>query len=48
LPIDEAALVKAESELTAVLEVYEVILGTQKFVCGDVSITLPNMTDERV
>ncbi|KAJ7679824.1 glutathione S-transferase, partial [Mycena rosella] len=35
LPIEEAALEEAKSELNAKLEVYEVILGKQKFLGGD-------------
>jgi hypothetical protein len=37
LPVDEAALAQAVAELSKKLEVYEVILGKQKFLGGDVS-----------
>ncbi|KAJ7118267.1 glutathione S-transferase, partial [Mycena epipterygia] len=35
LPIDEAALAETVSEFSAKLDVYEVILGKQKFIGGD-------------
>ncbi|KAJ6494607.1 hypothetical protein DFH09DRAFT_1337614 [Mycena vulgaris] len=36
LPIDEAAAATATAELSATLDMYEVILGKQKFLAGDV------------
>ncbi|KAJ6523413.1 glutathione S-transferase [Mycena vulgaris] len=35
LPVDEAALAAAMSDLSAKLDVYEVILGNQKFLAGN-------------
>ncbi|KAJ6626737.1 hypothetical protein B0H10DRAFT_1753514, partial [Mycena sp. CBHHK59/15] len=35
LPIDEAVLAEAVSEFSAKLDVYEVILGKQKFMGGN-------------
>ncbi|KAJ7606442.1 glutathione S-transferase, partial [Mycena rosella] len=35
LPIDEAAIARGKSELSAKLEVYEVILGKQKYLGGN-------------
>ncbi|KAJ6506053.1 glutathione S-transferase [Mycena vulgaris] len=42
LPIDETALAAAVSELSAKLNVYEVILGNQKFLAGN-EITLADL-----
>ncbi|KAJ6528236.1 glutathione S-transferase [Mycena vulgaris] len=42
LPIDEAAAAAAVSELAAKLDVYEVILGNQKFLAGN-EITLADL-----
>ncbi|KAJ7088800.1 glutathione S-transferase [Mycena belliarum] len=42
LPVDEAALAQARSELPAKLDVYEVILGTQKYLGGN-EITLADL-----
>lgn len=45
LPVDEAALAQAMSEVSAKLDVYEVILAKQKFLGGDVSLFLdPKLT----
>ncbi|KAJ7655923.1 glutathione S-transferase [Mycena rosella] len=42
LPIDEAALAQAKSDLAAKLDVYEVILGKQKFLGGN-ELTLADL-----
>ncbi|KAJ6528231.1 hypothetical protein DFH09DRAFT_935384, partial [Mycena vulgaris] len=42
LPIDEAAAAAAVSELSAKLDVYEVILGNQKFLAGN-EVTLADL-----
>ncbi|KAJ7128410.1 hypothetical protein C8R44DRAFT_615590, partial [Mycena epipterygia] len=39
LPVDEAALAEAMSEFSAKLDVYKVILGKQKFMSGDNSVS---------
>jgi glutathione S-transferase len=38
LPIDQAAVDAGLADLSAKLDVYEVILGKQKFLAGDVSM----------
>ncbi|KAJ7655338.1 glutathione S-transferase [Mycena rosella] len=42
LPVDEAALAQIVSELSAKLDVYEVILGKQKFLAGN-ELTLADL-----
>jgi glutathione S-transferase len=38
LPVDQAVLTETLAELSAKLDVYEVILGKHKFLAGDVGV----------